>query len=220
MTLVGVCDFPCLIMMIFPVLNCRGPCLGLLLLGLIGVPNVANVATTSCSVSPRDKLVWCGCFYDSWYLEISLGLIVPSACFFPSSHLIYASLSSSSSFFLSSSSIFAAYSSVFSASHSSRFPSLPLVLEVGLSQGVMAWVFMKFSLSMSTNLVHRLGFLKWLKTSITINLMRPWWTKCWCFPSINWLNSMINYRRKWGIVSLWGSGDYALNLNSWSNMKG
>jgi len=56
-TLMGVCAFPYLILVLFLNLKYRGPCLGYLLLNLASVPNASIVAVSSCSISPRDILV-------------------------------------------------------------------------------------------------------------------------------------------------------------------
>lgn len=131
---VGDCDFPFLILVPFLVLKYRGPCLGCLFLGLTGVPNVVNVETTSCSVSPGDRIVLCGCFYAYLGLEVSFGITLSYTFFSPSSPLICASPSSifptSLSFvFISYSSIFSAsYSYIFSPYSSSIFRSLPPML--------------------------------------------------------------------------------------------
>jgi len=57
--------FPCHILVLFLVLKYKEPCLGYLLLGLIGVPSVANVATTSCSVFSDESII---CFPCPFFL--------------------------------------------------------------------------------------------------------------------------------------------------------
>ena len=190
-TFVGVCGLPCLILLLFLVLKYRGACLCIFLLCLIGVLKVAKVAATSYSVVPRDKLVCFGGIF------VSLGSVVFSgldfSCFSPSSFSSCfppTSTSSSSTILFSSVSLSSssdpAGSSSFvlaPSSHSYVFPSLPPTLEAGVSPGVRVCVSMKASLSMPMNLDQRTWILNLLKASTTISLMRPWWPRCWCFPS-------------------------------------
>lgn len=56
-TSVGVCGFPCPILELLMVLKYMGYSPYCFLLGLTGVPIVANVAATSSSKYPRDRLV-------------------------------------------------------------------------------------------------------------------------------------------------------------------
>ena len=69
----GDWDFPCLILMLFLVFKYNGPCCGFLLLGLTGVPNVANVEATSFLVFHGERFVCFPCFLVSWGLNASLG---------------------------------------------------------------------------------------------------------------------------------------------------
>lgn len=199
-TFVGGSGFPCLILVLLLVLKYKGPYLDFL--GLIGVPNVANVSDTSFLVFSGERLVWCPCCSISWVFEVSSGLSFFATCFSPSS------LISASSSFVSNE--FCSY----------IFTSLSWMLEFGVYSCVMTWIPMKISLSMSTQSVHSTRFLMWLGESIPISLMMPWWEMCWCFHSITfWLISMMDCRRKWVTMNHYEIGNFDLNLISLRNIK-
>ena len=179
---------------------------------------VGKVAATSFLVGLGDKLA---CSGDT---SISLSSVVFSGLDFS-----YCSPSSSSTWFFSTPT--SGYSSYFDptssssptfdpSSSSSSFSSLPPTLEVGVSLGVRVYVSMEASLSMSMNLDQRTGIINLLKASTTIILMRPWWPRCWCFPSLTfWLMSLMDCRKMYGTTILWAKGNSTWNLSSWSNLK-
>lgn len=166
----GDCGFPYVILVLFLVFKYMGPCIRFLLLGLTCVLNVANVASTYCLIFPGERLLSCACFFISWGLE---GLVFFPTCFSPSSSLVFAS--SSSIYVTSSSSIFPDLSFFV-------FPPLPPVPEACFSVcdglGFNENLPIHFYATNSSKSVHRIGFLKWLKESIAIKLMRSWWVMC------------------------------------------
>lgn len=141
---VVVCGLPCLILVLFLVLQYRGDCLSLFLLGLTMVLKVSKVVVTSCSVGLGEKIAFFGGIYVSMCLLVFLGLDFScfspsssSSCSFPTSASCsstvlstYVSISSYSDPTTSSSYVLAPYSS------SSIFPSIPPTLEPKVSPGV------------------------------------------------------------------------------------
>lgn len=138
------------------------------------------MAATSFSLGPGDKLVFSRdtpASLDSIVFS-RLGFSSPSS----SSTCSFSNYAFGSSPFLSTSVTLS--SSASTPSSSSSFPSLAPTLEVGVSPRVRVYVSMKVSLSISMNLDQKIGILSLFKASNTLSVMRPWWPRCWCLPSL------------------------------------